>query len=120
MMTPTPITTLLRVEGLALLSVSVIAYAQFGSSWLLFGLLLFTPDIFMLGYLLNARRGAQLYNLGHTYLTPAALLLTALLLNAPLALAISIIWFAHIGLDRLLGYGLKLSTGFKHTHLSRA
>ena len=37
----------------------------------------------------------------------------------PLAVLVSLVWFAHIGLDRGLGYGLKLPAGFKHTHLGR-
>jgi hypothetical protein len=31
--------------------------------------------------------------------------------------AVAIVWFAHIGLDRALGYGLKYADGFQHTHL---
>lgn len=110
--------TYLRLEGLAILSLSVFAYAQSGSSWLLFAFLLFVPDIFMLGYLANPRLGARVYNLGHTYLTPTFILVPGLVGNLPVTIAIGIIWFAHIGLDRLLGYGLKSPSGFKHTHLA--
>ena len=35
------------------------------------------------------------------------------------ATQIALIWLAHIGVDRLLGYGLKYPTGFKDTHLQR-
>jgi hypothetical protein len=35
------------------------------------------------------------------------------------ALQIALIWLAHIGVDRMLGYGLKYPTGFKDTHLQR-
>ena len=31
----------------------------------------------------------------------------------------SLIWLAHIGFDRTLGYGLKCPTAFKDTHLQR-
>jgi hypothetical protein len=31
----------------------------------------------------------------------------------------ALIWLAHIGMDRMLGYGLKYSGGFKDTHLGR-
>jgi hypothetical protein len=30
-----------------------------------------------------------------------------------------VIWVAHIGFDRLLGYGLKYPTAFKDTHLGK-
>ena len=97
---------------------SVVFYAQTGSSWLLFAGLLFSPDMFMLGYLVNPQLGAQLYNVGHSYLIPALLLALSVLLVAPLLTAVGFIWTAHIGLDRALGYGLKRASGFKHTHLS--
>jgi hypothetical protein len=33
-------------------------------------------------------------------------------------LLLSLIWTAHIGFDRLLGFGLKYSNRFKDTHLN--
>ena len=59
------------------------------------------------------------YNLVHAYLLPAALLAYGFFAAAPPALLVSLVWFAHIGLDRTLGYGLKFPTGFKETHLGR-
>jgi hypothetical protein len=35
----------------------------------------------------------------------------------PLVLALGLVWLAHIGVDRLLGYGLKYNDNFQHTHL---
>jgi hypothetical protein len=70
----------------------------------------------MLFYLCSVRLGALAYNLGHTYAAPALLALSGLLLG-PVAYGLAAIWVAHTGLDRLLGYGLKLDTGFEHTHL---
>jgi hypothetical protein len=32
---------------------------------------------------------------------------------------VSLIWCAHIGFDRAIGYGLKYSHGFSFTHLGR-
>lgn len=94
-------------------------YARTGASWWLFAALWLAPDLSMLGYLARACRGARIYNAFHTYLTPAALGLCALLLRAPVALAIALIWANHIGVDRLLGFGLKYGDGFGHTHLGR-
>jgi hypothetical protein len=34
-------------------------------------------------------------------------------------LALALILFAHIGIDRWLGFGLKYPSGFKDTHLQR-
>jgi hypothetical protein len=36
-----------------------------------------------------------------------------------LLLGLGAIWLAHIGMDRALGYGFKLSTGFRDTHLGQ-
>jgi hypothetical protein len=33
--------------------------------------------------------------------------------------AVALIWFAHISMDRTVGYGLKYPTSFKDTHLER-
>jgi len=35
----------------------------------------------------------------------------------PLGVLLALIWFAHIGADRLLGFGLKYPTEFKDSHL---
>jgi hypothetical protein len=40
-------------------------------------------------------------------------------LHAHLALAVAVIWANHIGVDRLLGFGLKFADGFGYTHLGR-
>ena len=109
---------LLRGEGAVVLAAATYAYAQSGFSWWMFAVLFFAPDIFMLGYLGGNRLGAIVYNIGHTYLVPAALLAAAWLLASPLAMAIAMIWIGHIGFDRIMGYGLKYQTGFKFTHLS--
>lgn len=73
----------------------------------------------MLGYLRDKQTGALVYNIGHSYLTPLALAGAGLWSGSDLALSIALIWGAHIGLDRAMGYGLKYASGFKETHLSR-
>jgi hypothetical protein len=110
-------TILLRAEDAFLLATAIFAYQQLHYSWPLFAILFLAPDLFMVGYLANPRLGAALYNLVHTLSLPFALLLTGYLLHWHLAPALSLIWIAHIALDRLLGYGLKYPTFFKDTHL---
>ena len=108
---------LLRTEGLALLVLSCAAYAQLGGGWKQFALLFLLPDIALLGYLLGPRVGAWAYNTTHSYLGAALLLSAGLVLSEHSLLLCGLIWFAHIGFDRALGYGLKYSEGFRHTHL---
>ncbi len=109
--------TLLRIEEAALLILSLFAFQHLHASWLLFAILFLTPDLFMLGYLINTRVGAATYNLDHTLTLPLALLLASYILHWHLPLALALIWTAHIALDRLLSFGLKYPTFFKDTHL---
>jgi hypothetical protein len=111
--------TLLHLEALVVLIGAITLYIHSGGQLLMFVVLLFVPDIFMVGYVKNNQLGSLVYNFGHTYLTPASVLVLALVLNATLGIHIALIWFAHIGLDRTIGYGLKYATGFKDTHFSK-
>ena len=108
---------LLKLEGLTLFIAALVAYYTLAGNWWMFAALLLVPDLFMIGYFLNPVWGAAGYNLGHTYLLPALLLGAGWLMRWQLAVLIAIIWFAHIGMDRTVGYGLKYSTNFKDTHL---
>ena len=107
----------LRLEGVAVLLVALGLYARADASWWLFALLFLAPDLGLLGYLAGPRVGALAYNAVHTYLLPLAL--WALAPEGSRAAAVALVWFAHIGLDRAIGYGLKYGDGFGATHLGR-
>lgn len=109
---------ILRLEAAAILTLSSIAYFQHSSDWQLFALLFLLPDLAILGYLASNKTGAILYNITHSLVGPALYLGTSwLMLKSELGISIGLIWFAHVGFDRMLGYGLKYTSGFKHTHL---
>lgn len=110
---------LLRIEGLAILILSLCFYSYLHFSWLIFIILLFTPDLSALGYLKNVKFGSIMYNLFHTYTIPTGILLYGLIFDHEIILMLSLIWIAHIGMDRLFGYGLKYPTTFQDTHLNR-
>ncbi|WP_428031243.1 DUF4260 domain-containing protein [Ancylobacter sp.] len=110
---------ILRAEGLAVFAAALVAYAAIGASWWLFAALILAPDLSMLGYLAGPKSGAHLYNAVHSYVGPLAMGIAAHALGAPLAGTLALIWLAHIGLDRALGYGLKYTAGFALTHLGR-
>jgi hypothetical protein len=110
---------LLHLEGLAVLAAAVAAYWQAGFGWWWFAGLLLAPDLAMAGYLVNPRLGSYAYNLIHTYALPLALGLLSMLAGWALGGELALIWLAHIGMDRALGYGLKYPTNFKDTHLGR-
>jgi hypothetical protein len=110
---------ILRMEGLAVLALSAVLYGKHGFSWGWFVLLLTWPDLSALGYLAGKKTGAAVYNLFHTYSLPAALLAAGWVWNQDLCLMVGLIWTAHIGMDRMLGFGLKYPSDFKDTHLQR-
>ena len=112
--------TLLRLEGLALFALALGAYLWLGSEpWWLFLVLLLVPDVSFVGYLAGPRVGALVYNAVHSTIGPIALLGAGGLADSGLAVSLALIWAAHIGLDRAIGYGLKYATGFAFTHLGR-
>jgi hypothetical protein len=108
---------ILRAEGAVVLLVSLVAYADFGGRWLWFAALFLIPDVTMLGYRFGPRIGAAVYNAGHSYIGVALLAGIATYADNDILLLGAVIWAAHIGFDRLLGYGLKYDTAFGHTHL---
>ncbi len=113
------VATTLKLEAAVELVLAVLAFRTLGGSWWLFAVLFLVPDVSMFAYFINNRVGAAAYNFAHSYLTPAALALMGFLLHQHGLYFIATIWFAHIGLDRMLGYGLKYSQSFGATHLGR-
>ena len=110
---------MLRLEGLALFGLSAGAYVWLGDPWWLFLLLLLAPDLALLAYLLGPGPGAGAYNALHATIGPGALLVGGILAGVPLAVGLALIWAAHVGFDRALGYGLKYRSGFGDTHLGQ-
>lgn len=115
--TPRGVSIVLRTEGLLIGVAAIAAYTWLGASWWLFAALILAPDLSAIGYARGPRTGAAWYNGAHTYLAPAILALAGALGHLPLLFALALIWTAHIGLDRAMGYGLKLPGGFRQTHL---
>lgn len=109
----------LRLEGLCVLIAAALAYARFGLGWGTFAWFFLAPDLSFLGYLAGPKLGAISYNLAHSYIGAVACLVAGFVLPAPTLLGAGLIWCAHIGFDRALGYGLKYSEGFGFTHLGR-
>jgi hypothetical protein len=109
----------LRAEGLAALAAACALYAGTGRGWGLFALLFLAPDLSFVGYLTGRRVGAAAYNALHSYVGPLALGLVGHAVRQPALLPFAYVWAAHIGFDRLVGYGLKYPSAFGDTHLGR-
>lgn len=108
---------LLRLEGLAMLAGAIALYARLDGTWWWIPVLFLVPDISWVGYLAGPRAGAMTYNAVHATLLPTVLGIIGLATDGTTAMLLALIWFVHIGLDRLIGYGLKYPHGFGHTHL---
>ncbi|RWM25730.1 DUF4260 domain-containing protein [Mesorhizobium sp.] len=109
----------IRLEWVVAAVAAIVFYKMTGVSWWLLALLILAPDLSMLGYLAGPRVGAASYNALHILIAPLVLALAGVLFGGPVTIAVALIWIAHIAIDRALGYGLKLPTGFQDTHLGR-
>ncbi len=111
--------TIVRLEGLLFFLLGLTLYWQLGGNLLWFFVFLFVPDISMVGYRIDKKLGALLYNLMHNYITALAVLFIGLITGSDVLSFAGLIIFSHVGIDRLFGYGLKYETSFKDTHLQR-
>jgi hypothetical protein len=111
--------TLLRLEGAVIFVFAVGLYLRYGGSpWLLIPLLL-AVDVSMAGYLANARLGALTYNALHSWAPGFVVLGLGLVSGTDGAVVAGAVLVSHVGMDRMLGYGLKYPTAFGDTHLGR-
>ncbi|MEO6396030.1 MAG: DUF4260 domain-containing protein [Devosia sp.] len=116
-MPPVAVTSLLRIEGAAIFVAAITAYAALGGNWWLFALLGLAPDLAFIALFLCKAVAARIYNLVHSYWAPLVLAGIGWFGGLPTLLPLALIWIAHIGADRALGYGLKYPDAFEHTHL---
>ena len=110
---------LLRAEQVAVLVGGAIAYVALGGNWLLLIPVLLSIDLSMVGYLAGPRLGAITYNAAHNLVTALLALGIGFWTGTAWLQLLGTLWVAHIGMDRSLGYGLKLPTDFRDTHLGR-
>jgi len=109
--------TLIRIEEAFLFLLSIFLFSRIGYAWWWFPLLLFAPDVGMLGYLINPKAGAYLYNFIHHRAVAVILYVLGVLLSIGVLQLIGTMLFAHSSLDRAFHFGLKYPDRFKHTHL---
>lgn len=109
----------LRADGVAAFATGLALYGWLGGWWLAAVPLLLEPDASMIGYLRGPQVGAFTYNLAHNWALGLGILGLGLAIDVTgIALAGTVL-IAHTGIDRAMGYGLKLPTSFHDTHLGR-
>jgi hypothetical protein len=110
---------LLRLEGLVLFGAALALYVREDYPILLLIALFLAPDLSFLGLAGGYRLAAVAYDAAHTYVGPILLASAALIAEWTLGVELGLIWLAHIGIDRALGYGLRYPDAFNETHLQR-
>jgi hypothetical protein len=118
-MTQGAVRSWLRLEGLAAFGAGLALFGASGGSWLLFVPLILLPDVSAVGYLAGPRVGSFTYNLLHNWVPGIVALGLGAWLASPAVMLAAAILIAHVGMDRAMGYGLKLPSSFKDTHLGR-
>ncbi len=108
---------ILKLEELAEFLFTIVLFAQLDFSWWWYPLLIFTPDFSMVGYLFGTRSGAITYNFFHHKGTAIIIGAIGYMTGNPVVILTGLILFGHAALDRSLGYGLKHTDSFHHTHL---
>lgn len=109
--------TLLKLEELGQFLLSIILFSQLNYTWWIFPALILLPDLSMIGYLVNTKSGAWLYNFFHHKLVAVAIFTLGFWLNISVLTLFGVILFGHSAMDRMFGYGLKFNDNFKNTHL---
>lgn len=109
--------TNLKIEELAQFLLGIFLFSQLNYSWWWFPALLLLPDIGMLGYLINTKIGAFIYNIFHHKAIAIVLGLIGFYSSNSFLILIGVILFSHASFDRVFGYGLKYPDSFKNTHL---
>jgi hypothetical protein len=110
---------LLRAEGLVLFAAAIALYVREDFSLLLLALLFLAPDLSFVGLAAGPRVAAVAYDTAHTYVGPILLASASLVVEWSTGVQLGLIWLAHIGIDRALGYGLRYPDAFRDTHLQR-
>ncbi|MEM0201030.1 MAG: DUF4260 domain-containing protein [Candidatus Micrarchaeaceae archaeon] len=110
---------LLRVEGICLFFISLFVYYILNGNWIILLIIVIATDFSALGYLINSKAGAIFYNAFHSYPIPSIIMIFGFIFHNYVFVFIGLGIFAHIGLDRFFGFGLKYPSGFKDTNLGK-
>jgi len=107
----------LEEAGILIISILLMYKLNIHLPWWLYFILFLSPDIGMMGYIINTKIGAITYNIFHHKAIGVVLLILGIQQSNEYLLLAGLLVLAHSSFDRILGYGLKYSDNFKHTSL---
>jgi len=110
---------LLSLEEVGFFILTIYLFTLLHYPWWVYPLLLFIPDISIMGYMINSEAGSYLYNFIHHRGIAVLLYIAGVMLNRPLMALMGLMLFAHSTMDRVFGFGLKHKSGFHDTHMGR-
>ena len=110
---------LLKLEEFLMFCLALFLFSKLDYGWGWYALLFLTPDLSMVGYVINPRLGSWTYNLIHHKGSAVALYVLGYLLSVPWLMFAGTLLFGHSSFDRVFGYGLKHEDAFQNTHLGR-
>ncbi len=108
---------LIKIEEIAFFALGIYLFSLLDYKWWQFMVLLFIPDLAMIGYVVNTKVGAIVYNFFHVRALGISIYIIGAIFSSQLAMLTGVIFFSHSSMDRIFGFGLKYSDDFKHTHL---
>ena len=110
---------ILRAEQVAIAVAGIVVWVANGGPPLLLIPAWLLIDLSMVGYLGGPLLGSITYNAAHNLVLALALLGLGWSTDTGWLVLAGAVFLTHVGLDRALGYGLKLPTDFRDTHLGR-
>ena len=110
---------ILRAEQVAIAVAGIVVWVANGGPPLLLIPAWLLIDLSMVGYLGGPLVGSITYNAAHNLVLALALLGLGWWTDTGWLVLAGAVFLTHVGLDRALGYGLKLPTDFRDTHLGR-
>ena len=107
----------IALEEVAMFGLSIFLFDKLNFAWWWYAVLILAPDLSMVGYMVNTRIGAWVYNFFHNKGVAIVVYIAGFYLNNEVVQLTGVILFGHSSMDRMLGYGLKYPDSFQHTHL---
>ncbi len=111
--------TVIQLEEIAQMALGIagLYFLPFEFSWWIWILLFLAPDISIAAYMFGPKTGAFVYNIFHHRGIAIAIAAAGFFTQQDILTLAGTLLYAHSSFDRMLGYGLKHTDNFKHTHL---